>query len=245
MKPEELISAFDDMKVPENAKENVIIKIHSHKERKNKTMSFKKFIIAAAAAVMLIGAGVYAAGGTMWMSSSSSKADYSALPSEKTCIKDCGYAPVLTDEFSNGYSFSDGNIVKNEITNEDGSGSEKFKSFSFKYKKGKDTVYFDQMKDSGQTEVYGDIAATENGTDIYFFSYENKFVPADYKLSDAEKAAEAAGEIVFSYGSDKVEQKTITIANWKNGGIYSSLMQMNGKLSKDELTDMAKEAIIK
>ena len=69
-------------------------------------------------------------------------------------------------------------------------------------------------------------------------------MPANYKMTDEDKKAEENGELVFSYGStDMVEVLTISSVSWQNGNIHYSLMQMGGSLTKEQLVDMAKEAI--
>lgn len=75
--------------------------------------------------------------------------------------------------------------------------------------------------------------------------YTNKLVPPDYKLTDEDKKAKENGELVFSYGSDKVEIIEVQSAVWTEDGVHYLLMQMDGKLSADELADMAAEAIEK
>ena len=204
----------------------------------------RRFIPAVAAAVLVIGIGAFAAGNlvTNWYASSSSNPDYTSLPTEKRCVKDVGFEPILISEFSNGYKFADGSVVKNELGGEDGSTVEKFKSLDFRYKKGGDTLYFTQEKYSADAEQAGEIAASKDGTDYYFYSYKNKVVPPDYKLTDEDKAAEESGELVFSYGSDEVRISTVSTVRWQKGDMHFSLMQIDGKLTKDEMLDTAFEA---
>lgn len=246
MKSSDYIEAIAKMTLPDGAEERIIKKIQRSKERKY--MSKKKIMAIAAAAVVACGAAVYAASNgiiTSWYSSSGSAPEFKTLPTEEKCVKDCGFVPILIDEFSNGYSFKAGHIVKNELRDDSDKTAEKFNSFSFTYEKDGEKIYFDQDKYESETATEGDVANNVNGTDIYYYSYVNKFVPADYKLTDEDKKAEANGELVFSYGSDKVEIVTISSAIWKNDNIHYSLMQMGGDLTKEQLVDMAKEAIEK
>ena len=64
-------------------------------------------------------------------------------------------------------------------------------------------------------------------------------------MTKEDKVAEANGELVFSYGSSKVEIVTVQAISFEKDGIRHSLMQINGKLTKDELVEMAKEIINK
>ena len=102
-----------------------------------------------------------------------------------------------------------------------------------------------EMKFDGKLiKVTYDIADV-NGTKIYYTHYINKTVPADYELTEEDKAAEASGKLVFSCGSSKVEVLKVQSVTWKKDGIQYQLLQLDGKLSADELVDMAGEVIEK
>lgn len=220
----------------------------SDTERKINIMkSKKKFAVIAAAAVLVLGITVFAAGGlvTSWHSSSSSEAEYTSLPTQEQCINDVGYAPVLKDTFENEYKFSEGSVVKNDLRDDSGKSVEKFNSLSLRYKKGDDNVYMSVDKYDSETEDYGDIIGSFDGIDIYYYSYMNKIVPPDYEMTEEDKRAEESGELVFSCGSSEVDVSKVQSVHWEQNGIRYSLMQIGGKLSADEMTEMAKELIAK
>lgn len=215
-------------------------------ERKSYVMKSKKKIsLIALAATLAVGISVFAASGIIsnWYSSSSSNPEYKSLPTEQQCIDDIGYAPVLIETFENGYSFDDGSIVNNNLTDENNKSVEKFKSVMFRYDKGGDTVFFSQDKYNSETETNGDVITSVDGIDVYYFKYTNKVVPPDYELTDADKKAEASGELVFSYGSSKVEIIDVQSVTWTIDDMHYLLMQMDGNLTSDELADMAREVI--
>lgn len=248
MKSSDYINATEKIQMPEDMRERISAKLKENKNVKEiKLMSKKKIITIAAAAVMAIGVIAYAASSTITSISSHSYAwdDYKTLPTAERCIKDAGYVPTLIEEFDNGYAFSVGHIAGTEFNGEGGETIEKFKSFHFDYKKGGDKVYFTCEKYSSEMEPKGELAAEENGMKIYYNSFVNKFVPADYELTEEDRRAEENGELVFSYGASEVEVMEIVSVKWSNGEMHYDLMQMNGKLSKDELVDMAKEIINK
>ena len=228
-------------------KRNVNAKLDfAYTERKSVAMKSKKKIsIIAIAATLALGITVFAANGIVsnWISSSSSAADYKSLPTEKQAEKDIGYKPVLINGFENGYAFKSGNIVDNNLTDENGKSVEKFKSLSFDYEKDGDTVIFTQDKFNSETELQGEVVKTLKNTDIYYFSYANKTVPGDYKLTDEDKEAEANGELVFSYGSPDVKIQNVQAVTWIKDGIMYQLLQIDGRLSADELTKMAEEIL--
>ena len=217
-------------------------------ERKSYSMKSKKKIsLIAIAATLVLGITVFAASGiiTNWYSSSSSIPEYKSLPSEEQVVKDIGYEPVLIETFENGYSFKNGSVIDNNLTDENNNSVEKFRSVMFRYEKDGDIVNFSQEKFNSGIDIKGDIVATIDDVDVYYNSYMNKFVPPDYKMTDEDKKAEENGELVFSYGSDKVEIIEVQSVTWTEDGTHYLLMQMDGKLSDNELADMAKEVIKK
>lgn len=232
----------------ENIRRKVHVKLDfADQERKQITMrSKKKLIPLLIAATLAIGATVFAATGTIssWIGESSSRPDYRSLPTETQVKKDIGYEAVLIDTFKNGYQFKDGNIVKNRLQDENKNVVEKFRSVSFTYEKDKDEVIFSQEKFNSEIEESGKHIATVDGTNVYYTHYTNKTVPADYKMTEKDKEAEASGKLVFSYGSSKVEKiQEIQSITWEKDGVQYQLMQIDGQLSSGELLDMAKEVI--
>ena len=217
-------------------------------ERKSSTMkSKKKTFITAIAATLAFCITAFAASGmiTTWFSSSSSIPEYESLPSVEQVKSDVGYEPVIIDTFENGYTFKDGSIINNKLADESGNSVEKFKSVSFKYEKDGDRVIFSQDKLDSKIDIDGEVVSTVADTDIYYYSYTNKFVPADYKLTDEDKKAEENGELVFSYGSSEVEVIEVQSVTWRNDGIQYQLLQLGGRLSSDDLVGMAAEVIRK
>lgn len=220
----------------------------AHTERKSGIMKSKKKIsLIVIAATLALGITVFATSGIVstWFSSSSSTPDYKSLPTAEQVTKDIGYEPVLIDTFENGYAFKDGNIVKNNLKDENGNSVEKFKSVSFDYKKDGDTVIFAQDKVKSKIDISGDVVKNVKGTDIYYYDYTNKLVPPDYKLTDDDKKAEENGELIFSYGSSKVEIKEVQSVTWVKDEMQYQLLQIDGKLTSDELVKMAEEILNK
>lgn len=228
-------------------KRNVKMKLDSaYTERKSFTMNTKKKLsLAALAATLALGITAFAANGIVstWFSSSSSIPEYKSLPTAQQVTKDIGYTPVLIDTFGNGYIFKNGSVVNNNLADENGSSVEKFKSVSFDYEKDGDTVIFAQDKFNSGAELQGEVIKTVNGTDIFYYGYTNKSVPADYQQTDADKKAEADGELIFSYGSSEVKIINVQSVTWVKDGVQYQLLQLNGKLSPEGLAEMAEEIL--
>ena len=228
-------------------KQNVNAKLDSaYTERKSYTMKSKKKIsLIAIAATLVLGITVFAASGIVstWFSSSPSTPDYKSLPTAEQVAGDIGYEPVLIESFENGYTFKDGSIVKNNLADENGKSIEKFKSVSFDYEKNGDRVIFAQDKFNSEKNITGEIIKTVGNVDIYYHSYTNKSVPADYVLTDDDKKAEENGELVFSYGSPEVKISEVQSVTWTKDGMLYQLLQIDGKLSAGELSKMTEEIL--
>ena len=70
-----------------------------------------------------------------------------------------------------------------------------------------------------------------------------KFVPADYKLTEQDKAWQEIPGNNISYGSDAVEEKTVTFVDWQKDGIQYYIMDSQGHLPPETLLAMARELI--
>ena len=95
----------------------------AYTERKTVIMkSKKKTACIALAATLALSVTAFAANGIVsnWFSSSSAIADYKTLPTAQQVKNDIGYIPILIDSFANGYTFKDGNIINNNLEDENG-----------------------------------------------------------------------------------------------------------------------------
>ena len=249
MKEQEFKNTMNKIQISDEMQNRILKKVKKANYRKegHYMKSKKKISLIAIAAALVLGITAFATSGmvTTWFSSSSSNAEYKSLPSAEQVKSDIGYEPVLIDTFENGYTFKDGSVRNNILVDETGNSVEKFKSVSFEYENNGDRVIFSQDKFNAELGTEGEIISTVSGTDIYYFSYTNKIVPPDYKLTDNDKKAEENGDLVFSYGSSKVEICEVQSVTWKNDGVQYQLLQIDGKLSAHDLADMAEEIINK
>ena len=230
----------ENMSAPfERKMEDFIMKNKTHSL---KTVRIKKnFAIVAVAAVFLLGSTAFA-GGILTGWHSYSEKEYSSMPSEQEYIADVGYAPVLIQEFENGYSYKTGYVVDNEYADSKTGEVEKFKSAMFEYEKNGGLLYFWQEK-SDSISFNGDVVDSFAGVDIYYSSYMNKIVPEDYQMTEADKEAEAKGKLVFSWGSDSVRTMEVKNTCWEKDGVSYMLLQTGGELTEDDMISMAKQAI--
>lgn len=202
----------------------------------------KLIAVIAVVAAFLVGTTAFAAGAFIpgWFSA---KSDEYKPSVNADFAREEGYEPKYVQSFGNGYEYSRGYVVDNEIVDAELGAVEDFKSTNFEYEKDGDIVYFSQERSESEVKVFGDVIENYAGVELYGYSYINKIVPEDYVPSEAELDAEAKGEFIISYGSDSVSEMKVTSVSWAENGINYMLMQMDGKLSQDELCAMAKEII--
>ncbi|WP_368490479.1 hypothetical protein [Clostridium sp. BJN0013] len=242
-------NAFPD--TPKSFKNKVSATLNSlpnqkeNAEMENRKISIKKKIIIALVAAMVLGTTVFAAGKICFITLHSSNIPtYTTIPTVEQVKNDFKFTPKLVKEFDNGYTFANGCIVNNEGTDEKGNSVAKTKSLDFTYTKGNDKLklYMENGR-LGERSKKETVITTYSGIDLYYNSYANKLVPADYKLTEQDKQDQSSGKYVFSYGSDKVEISQIQCLNWMQDGINYSFLAIDSNISKDELVKMAHQVI--
>lgn len=214
-------------------------------ERKIHVMKAKlKYTLAAAIAILVLATTAMATTGIMqWNASSASTPEFFTLPTAEEVAEYVDYEAVLLEQFENGYAFESGSIVYNELLDENDTPVKVFRSITFRYGKGGDTVVFTQMKQSEELHQNSTRIATVDDVNIYYHSYTNKTVPADYEMTEADKQAEASGDLVFSWGTDAVDIIQVQSVSWIEDGVQYQLLQLDGALTPAELAAMAEEVI--
>lgn len=220
--------------------------VYNMENRKRyKSSSFIKKSAAVIAATFILTTSAFALGKvTSLVGVTSSKATYKTIPTNEQVNQDLGFAPKLVEKFKNGYVFKSGHISKTEALDENDEVVGKSKGVSFEYKKDKNIVtLFVEGKMLGERDKNEELVENYNGVELYYYSYMNKIVPADYKMTEQDKLDEKSGKFVFSYGSSNTEINKQTFVNWKDGDVYYSFLATDSDLTKDDLVQMAKEII--
>ncbi len=244
MKKYELKNAVNSINLKEESKNRILMRALNSREKENNRMSIKKTAILAVAATLVLGVVAFAATTFIveWSSSSSAIPEFESLPTQEELKEEISFAPTLPEKFENGYVFKNASVVNDEMVDNNGNvfGG---KSICARYEKddGKIDLFAEAV--TPFTENYGEVIANVNGTGLYYFQYTNKLVPGDYEMTEADKRAEEAGEIVFSYGSDEVRVCVVKTLGWQKDGVRYELMQFDGELTKGDLAEMAKEML--
>ncbi len=244
MKENELKKIINELYLKEDTKNKIIKRAMEYKNRKERSyMSKKKIGLIAAAAAMFMGIAVYACSGIFMWSSHSYGPSYTELPNDTQMIKAIGYAPNFVEIFENGFTFNSATIEKNNIETENG--SQKFESISAEYILSDESINISGYEIKYIEGLEGEKIAQIDGTEIFYSESIHKSVPSGYVLTEADKIAEANGELMIGYGSSEITERKTKYLCWIDDGIYYGMLQFDGTLTAEDMVNMAKEIINK
>ncbi len=150
--------------------------------------------------------------------------------------KKLGFDAKTVESFHNGYVFVSGGRGESEGIGEDGNGmGKKYKNINLTYENEKGNL-LSFMVEQGSPLVDAGEEETEG-----YIKQLYKFVPPSYELTEEDKAKEAAGEIVISYGSDKVEENVVENYLWHEGDLYYALIGFDCGFGEEGMKEMVKE----
>ena len=229
----------------EITKRNVL---HNIEEAENmKKTSFKKtaLIVAALCIVGSITA-VAASGFTMTVAHSFLNEEVKSFEQVAEITEKADMDLKYVENFSNGYEFKSAiPVYGNYEDQETGTSSPQWTDISITYENKDGENVMMSVSSVLPPSEENTLSENYNGIEIGYYSYNALFVPPTYELTEEEKALEASGDIVVSYGTDKVEKEFIESVSWSDNGLNYSLITQNGSLGSDGLTKMAKEIIDK
>lgn len=211
----------------------------NRKTYRKRSKSFTAIFVAACL-VMALGIVAYAAFAGGWFSGRDAEL---APTNVQQFIIEAGFDPIRMHRLGDGYTCTNNMVIDNQTTGSDGDTVHAFKSAMFEYEKDGDLLYFSQDNSPRNAEPFGNPIENHKGTELWYYAYTNKFVPDDYEMTVSEKEAEENGELIFTYGSDDVFSAEVRSLSWQIESINYNLMQMDGKLSDEELCNIAKEII--
>lgn len=213
-----------------------------------KIFTIKRVAIAVAAFCFIIPVTAFAVGHIdSYFSVSSSIPDYSEMPTTKDLAQDIGFVPKAIGTFTNGFSFKNATIVNTQGKDDNGNVVEKSKQIDYTYASsdGREiTLAIDNSKYPAKDADKSNSKITAyNGIDLKYSEQKYKFVPADYQMTAQDKKDETSGEVVFSYGTDRVNIHMYKFLSWSDEDLNYLLTGRDIALSQDDFVEMAKEII--
>lgn len=158
--------------------------------------------------------------------------------------KENGPMVDFPEKFSNGYAFKAAVPVNYETEDKDGNKLGNGTQLSVTYgKDGMEDVTFSAEVGMDGELTPAEVRTCEDGTELCFYKLTNKFVPADYELTEEDKKAQEDGNFNMAYGSDKVEVMTSYTVEWNMDGQGYSLFKFGEDLGAEEMFGMAEEII--
>lgn len=243
-----LYADADSYDPPMNLKQQIDARLawQNKKEVTMKKLSAKKIITAAALACALTGTVCMAAEkiSGYYIASSSALTETTDFSDIAKLEKKADVSTGAQRTLNNGFAFASANIINTDETDAEGNTKNSFTEVEIEYKKDAKNISYCVKKGSRhftEKELAGYQAIEADGITYYFNQSDYLFVPEDYEPTEEELAAEAAGDLFISFGSDVREEKVCTNLNWNTNGQGYSLLGMDLNMDADELLDMAKQ----
>ena len=207
------------------------------------------FLIAAIISVLMIGS-AYALSGTVHSIGTHymrGEQEYASLTDLPKAVKAVGYPITAVEEFTDGYRFTSLHIGGEAAYDENNNVLKEYYSVMMNYEKAGAPELFVTV--SPVLDLPG-VSAPPTPTDtrsidgvtVRYSRDHYKFVPPDYVLTEADKAAQAAGHYYVSYGSDGIEEYDYTFADFDLDQVHYNIMSMS-PMDAETMYTMAGEII--
>ena len=235
----------DGLHAPDTMKARVQFAVNSAPVKPRKLWT-KRFVAVAAVAALVV-TGAFAAGGMGGIFSQGWSNQRLDLSSTQAHLADAGVALTLPDKIGE-YTFSYGSDVDTTARNGVGE-TEKIAEVDATYTKDGAELNLSAHKSYtvfSEDEKKNPVPATTtevNGVTLTYRDAHYRFVPDDYEKSDEEKQQEKNGELVISYGSDEVEDKTFQSVLWEQDGATYLISGFDTGLDAQAMFGMAAEFI--
>ena len=210
-----------------------------------KKMSVKKVAVVAAAMCALTGtvcmAGGKIAGYVGGTRPGSQTSDFSDIGKLENKLDVTVNAP---EDFDNGYAFSDAHIADFNALDENDVKVGEESELNITYEKDGKRLNYIVKKGAtvlSDAELERAEMMEQEGVTYYYLVDQYLFLPPNEEPTAEELAAQDAGTLFISYGSDEREEQTSYSLWWNADGQSYSLMGFDLGLSAQEMVDMAEQ----
>lgn len=227
-----------------NSVNSALSKISNREEKNMSRISLKKKVIITAAAVMAIGVTAVAAGKVASITGHSYLDDMVYSIEEIQAESDKENFDVKYPETLGGYVFEKGLVGEGDAADEEGNKIRDYNFLNLDYVNGDKhaSLYVEPIADI--TDMPKDKPCVDiDGTTVYTIEQVFKFVPPDYEKTEQDIKDEEAGKLVFSYGTEDVEVKTMRQVTWEDGNLVFDIIAGDDTVDMDTLVDMAEDMI--
>ena len=227
-----------------NSVNSALSKISNREEKNMSRISLKKKVIITAAAVMAIGVTAVAAGKVASITGHSYLDDMVYSIEEIQAESDKENFDVKYPETLGGYAFEKGLVGEGDAADEEGNKRRDYNFLNLDYANGDKyaSLYVEPIADI--TDMPEDKPCVDiDGITVYTIEQVFKFVPPDYEKTEQDIKDEEAGKLVFSYGTEDVEVKTMRQVTWEEGNLVFDIIAGDDTVDMDTLVDMAEDMI--
>lgn len=158
-----------------------------------------------------------------------------------------GFRMDVKETFENGYTFQKVTVQDTRALDEDNREVLKYREIYVEYRNSAGNriplIAEPVLEEIPQTDRPADQTRDIGGVTASYHLDHYKFVPADYKLTEADRIWEQQPGNNISYGSDTVEEKNVSFLTWEKEGIGYLLMDTESAETPDTLFAMASELI--
>lgn len=216
------------------------------------TKNVRKIVVLAAAAVMVLGGAVFAANNFGYMKSDPQNTYSLKTPAaveevlKNETVEGITSDAKFLDAYSNGFTFAGATVEGEEARRDDDPTVYNYQNVDAWYQRDGATVYVRVSPIiEGLTDGQRGTEATVGDVTVYTLQQDYLVVPEDYVKTDEQKAAEATGELIFSYDSDLTEPEPMQqrYVSWMEDGMRYSISSIDSQASLEELLGMAQELI--
>lgn len=221
---------------------------HRKTEVSMKKLNMKWAVAAAAVLCILIPTGVYAGGKiTGYASSSKLGSSYTSYDELEKSQKATGFVFDSVERFSNGYTFSEMEVIDVDKIDDEFNRMDSFKEWWGRYtREGSpeiSLVVHAVLPEAAENTPEPTETTVIDGISVSYNLDHYKFVPEDYELTPEDEANMEGPHYYISYGSDAVEESNTSHVTWEKDGMHYLIMCFDSDLDANGLYEMAEELI--
>lgn len=186
--------------------------------------------------------------GSGWVSQAAFDDRFDSFDSVAAVVETLDYTPNYLESLAGGYIFQEGHISHMQRLDDNGHRmSHVYKNLFMDYLNPATgeciTLVAGNEPNSGGVESGQEISRMLGDIKLVYVTKPYKFVPVDYALTDADKAALADGSLEISVGSDEVERMLNVSVFWTQEGVNYHLFGWDLSLTAEEMLDVAADFV--
>lgn len=256
MDDERLKEAFRSVSLDEQSKARIWAAIEAQAPPGKENRSVKTIktplrvaLIAAILSVLMIGT-AYAAFGTVRSIASHKMPDtrsVTEIARLDELADTAGFAVPKLERFADGYVFRQADLIGSGAFGEDNELLKEFYDVQLTYMKEDAPELYVLLSPVLELPTEGEPPTPTDtrrlgGVEVKYSLDHYKFVPPDYRETEADRAAREAGHFYLSYGSDEIEERDISFASFTREGVEHVLM-CSAPLDRESMYALAEELI--